>query len=325
MSDDVYLVTGSMGCIGAWVLKHLTGRGEKVVATDLATDPVRPRLLMTEEQLAGIDWQTLDVTDTEAVKRLVDSEGVTRIVHLAGLQIPFCRANPPLGAAVNVLGTVNILEAARSAGVKGISYASSLAVLGQADHYPDLPVPDNAPRLPHSLYGVYKVANEETARIYAADWGVGSVGLRPQCVYGIGRDQGVTADFAKAILAATIGRPFHIRFGGLIALQHASDVAHAFVACADAEASEAHVFNQRYDVVQVADFAATISALIPDAEITWETDAEFPFPSDLDDSGLRGFLGDLRHTPLRDAVAFDIERFRELVSEDRVDLSQLDA
>ena len=115
MSDETYLVTGSMGCIGAWVLKHLTERGVRVVATDLATNPLRPRLLMSEDQLATIDWQTLDVTDTDAVKSLVKAEGVTRIVHLAGLQIPFCRANPPLGAAVNVLGTVNILEAARAA------------------------------------------------------------------------------------------------------------------------------------------------------------------------------------------------------------------
>jgi len=109
---------------------------------------------------------------------------------------------------------VNIFEAARKEGVKGICYASSLAVMGKDSCYAEKHVADNVPLLPDTLYGVYKVANESAANVCWQDWQVGSIGLRPYCVYGVARDQGMTADIAKAILATAIGKPYHIRFGG---------------------------------------------------------------------------------------------------------------
>lgn len=323
MTDKTYLLTGSMGCIGSWVLRHLVDRGDRVIATDLSTDPVRPGLLLSQDELAGIDWRQLDVTDTKAVSDLVGDEGITHIVHLAGLQIPFCRANPPLGAAVNVTGTVNVLEAARAHGVKGLSYASSLAALGPPEAYDTWPLPDDALPKPSTLYGVYKVANEETARIYANDWGVGSVGLRPYVVYGVARDQGVTADCAKAILAAAAGKPFHIRFSGQITMQHARDVAQIFVGCADAETPDAHVCNLRNDVLTVADFVAALKAVQPAAQIT-VADNDLPFPADLSDAGLQGLLGTVPHTPLQDAIAADMELYGTLLAEGRIDLGQLE-
>ena len=296
-----------------------------MIASDLNTDPVRPRLLMSDATLAALDWQALDVTDTAAVDSLVKEKGVTRIIHLAGLQIPFCRANPALGATVNVTGTVNILEAVRNNGVRGLAYASSLAVMGPPDIYDVWPVPDDAPTAPRSLYGVYKVANEDTARIYAADWRVGSVGIRPAFVYGVGRDQGVTADCAKAILAAVAGQPFHIRFDGVIALQHASDVARMFIGCAEAGVQEARICTVRTDVIDVGDFVALLNDMVPGAEITREVGAVLPFPADLDDAVMRNILGEVPHTPVREAIAADMVRYRALLDSGRIDLSQLEA
>ena len=323
MADKTFLVTGAMGCIGAWVLRHLTDLGHRTIASDLGTDPVRPRLLMSEDDLKKVTWATLDVTDTAAVSDLVAREGVTHIIHLAGLQIPFCKANPALGASVNVTGTINIFEAARAHGVKGLSYASSLGVLGPASDYDQWPLPDDALPNPGTLYGVYKVANEGTARVYAQDWGIGSVGLRPYTVYGVGRDQGLTADCAKAILAAAAGRPFHIRFGGDLALQHASDVARIFIRCAEAERKDAHVLNLRGDVVSVEAFARSLQSVVPAAETTFE-DTPLPFPAELSDAGLRNLLGDVPATPLQDAIASDVSRYRALLFESRIDLAQLD-
>ena len=323
--SETYLVTGAMGCIGAWVLKHLVDRGAKVIAGDLSTDPVRPRLIMSEEEITNVDWRVLDITDSGAVERLVAEAEVTRIIHLAGLQIPFCRANPPLGAAVNVTGTINIFEAARSSGVAGLAYASSLAALGPASDYDTWPLPDDAVPMPRTLYGAYKVANEQTAGVYAADWGLGSVGLRPCVVYGVGRDQGVTADFAKAVLAAVAGRPFHIRAGGLIPMQYASDVAEMFIGCADAGVSDARVCNMRNDVIPVAEFLAALRDVVPEAEITFEEGAEFPFPADLSDTGLQAILGTVPHTPLTEALAKDASAFAALLERNQIDLGQLDA
>ncbi len=321
---ETYLVTGAMGCIGAWVLKHLVNRGATVIAGDLGTDPVRPRLIMSDDEIAGIDWRILDITQTEAVARLVAEAGVTRIIHLAGLQVPFCKANPPLGAAVNVTGTINIFEAARANGVTGLAYASSLAALGPASDYDTWPLPDDAVPQPRTLYGAYKVTNEQTAGVYAADWGLGSVGLRPCVVYGVGRDQGMTADFAKAVLASVAGRAFHIRAGGLIPMQYASDVALMFIGCADAGVSDARICNMRNDVIRVEDFVTAVCEVVPGAEITFEEGAEFPFPADLSDAGLQATLGTVPHTPLADALKEDAERFAALLERGQIDLGQLD-
>ncbi|NJN84090.1 MAG: NAD-dependent epimerase/dehydratase family protein [Caldilineaceae bacterium] len=158
MGNETFMLTGSLGCIGAWVIRNLVAEGVKVVATDLATDPARPRLLLSDEALESVSFARLDVTDLAAVKKVVADHGVTHIIHLAGLQVPFCRGNPSLGAHVNVTGTVNIFEAARAywGQVQGLSYASSLAVLGPTEYYPETPVKDDVALHPMTLYGVYK-------------------------------------------------------------------------------------------------------------------------------------------------------------------------
>lgn len=327
MSNETFLVTGAMGCIGAWALRNLVRDGATVIASDLATEPVRPRQVLTADELAQVKFVKLDVTDLNAVRSVVEQHGVTHIVHLAGLQVPFCRANPSLGAQVNVVGTVNIFEAARHnwGQVKGLSYASSLAVLGPAEEYPDGRVGDNVPLLPRTLYGVYKAANEGTARIYWQDWQIGSVGLRPYIVYGVGRDQGMTSDIAKAVLAAAAGRPYHIRFDGPVGLQHANDVAKMFIGAARAGHQGAAACNLRNDVGDVGDFVALIKQEVPGAQITVEAGNPLPFPWDLDDGGLREILGEMPWTPVQEAIRQDLAQFRHLLDQGLIDLQQLSA
>ncbi len=326
MSAETFMLTGSMGCIGAWALRNLVREGTRVVATDLATDPVRPRQVMSAEELSHVTFAKLDVTDLNAVKNVVAEHGVTHIVHLAGLQVPFCRANPSVGAAVNVVGTVNILEAARAqwGQVKGVSYASSLAVLGPAEFYPDTPVQDDVPLLPATLYGVYKQANEWTARVYWQDWQIPTIGLRPCIVYGVARDQGMTSDIAKALLAVAAGRPYHIRFGGPVTLQYADDVARIFIETARSGYQGATACNLRNDIIDVGDYIALVKERYPTAQLTYNADNILPFPYDMGDSGLQEILGIVPHTPLRQAIDETVTMFKTLLAENLIDLKQLD-
>ena len=324
MAERRFLITGADGCIGAWVLRRLLDAEQSFVATDLNPSPGRPRLLLSDEEISGLDWRSLDVTDTEAVRATVADTGATHVIHLAGLQVPFCKANPPLGAVVNVTGTVNIFEAVRHENVRGLAYASSLAALGPPEAYDSLPVPDSGPTAPATLYGVYKVANEETARIYAQDWGVGSAGLRPSIVYGVARDQGVSSDIAKAVLAVAANRAFHIRFSGLVSLQHASDMAEMFIRAALSEPKDAVICNVRNDVIEVADVVRVLDRLAPGHQVTAVEDAPLPVSADLSDAALRGLIGEIPHTPLEKAFAQDIEMCRALISRDAIDLGQLE-
>jgi nucleoside-diphosphate-sugar epimerase len=326
MSGETFLVTGAFGCIGAWTLYNLVKEGVKVVAMDLATDPVRPRLLLSEDEIAQITFVQTDITNLAAVRQVVEGHGITHIVHLAGLQVPFCWANPSLGSQVNVVGTVNIFEAARHnwGQVQGVAYASSLAVLGPAHLYPERPVKDNVPLYPVTLYGVYKQANEQTAQIYWQDWQIGSVGLRPYIVYGVARDQGMTSSIAKAILAAVANRPFEIKFDGPVALQYADDVAQMFIAAARAGYQGAAACNLRNDVLEVVDFVDQLKAEAPEAQVTVVANNPLPFPFDLDDSGLRQILGSVPHTPLPVAIRDTLERFQSLLEQGKIDLKQLE-
>ena len=108
---DTVLVTGGMGCIGAWVLHHLVRQNIKAINFDLSQDRARLNLLLTPEQQEAITFVSGDLAQPGAVADVVAQHGVTRIIHLAALQVPFCRANPVL-AAVHVVGTVNILSRA---------------------------------------------------------------------------------------------------------------------------------------------------------------------------------------------------------------------
>jgi UDP-glucuronate 4-epimerase len=226
-----------------------------------------------------------------------------------------------------VVGTVNILEAARAnwGQVKGLSYASSLAVFGPSQFYEETPVPDDAPLLPASLYGVYKQANEWTARIYWQDWQIPSIGLRPCIVFGVARDQGLTSDIAKALLAVAAGRAYHIRFGGPVTLQYADDVARIFIESARSGYQGATTCNLRNDVVDVADFVAMVKERYPNAQLTYNADNILPFPYDMDDSGLASILGKVPHTSLPQAIDETVTIFKTLISEQLIDLKQLEA
>ena len=226
--DERFLVTGALGCIGAWTIRNLVREGTTVVAFDQASDPRRIRQITTDDEFARIAFARGDITELASVEQALDDHGITNIIHLAALQVPFCRADPPLGARVNVLGTVNIFEAVRrrSDRIRQVVYTGSVGMFDAADADPGTNRLENdAAAHPINHYGVYKQANEGTARVYWMENGVSSIGLRPMTVYGPGRDQGLTSSPTKAIVAAVLGRPATIGFSGRTLFQYADDVA----------------------------------------------------------------------------------------------------
>ena len=318
---DHFLVTGAMGCIGAWVVRNLVREGTPVVVFDLATDPKRINLLLDPDELKRVAFVAGDITDLAALERALDEHAITHVIHLAALQIPFCRADPPLGARVNVVGTVNVFEAVRKRKhINKVVYASSAAVYDVAEAYPaGAPLPHDAPLHPNSLYGVYKQANEGTARVYWQENQVNSLGLRPYTVYGVGRDQGLTSTPTKAMFAAAVGQPYHISYGGRNDFHYTDDVARAFIAAARAPFEGADIFNFHGSAAHVREVVAAIEAAAPEmkGKITFE-EKPLPFPDELDGVPLARVIGPLPITPLAEGVAWTVNRFRELVREGKM-------
>ena len=315
--NNTYLITGALGCIGAWTLHHLVKAGKKAVSFDLNDNRQRLDLLLTAEEQQAITFVKGDLTNTAQVLEVFELQKITDVIHLAALQIPFCKADPVLGARVNVVGTVNIFEAARHTGLRHLTYASSIAVYGPAEEYPAGPLAHDALPAPRTLYGVYKVANEGTADIYWRDHQISSTVLRPYTVYGVGRDQGLTSDPTKAMLAAAAGQPFHIGFGGTMQFQLASDIAQQFITAAEHPLAGAYSFNFGTKSVAVTKVVDLIKAAVPEAEITLQ-DTPLAFPEGCDGSAMAEHMPHLYDTPLAEGIAQTIEHFKACLAEGRL-------
>ena len=323
-----FLITGGYGFIGAWIARKLLAAGREVYIYDLREDHRRLRLVMSEDEVAKCHFVPGNVTDLSALAAAIRDKKITHVIHLAGLQVPTCKADPVLGATVNVLGTLAVFEAARQSRgqVSRVVYASSAAVFGTPENYPAGPQPDGAPLVPATHYGVFKVCNEGNARVYFQDHAISSIGLRPWTVYGPGRDLGMTSDPTKAIKAALLGREFHINFGGHTDFQYVADVADAFIESAARPYSGAGAFNLRGEVVTLREFHDALCEVIPAARelITFGTQ-QIAIAYDLSDEGITSAIGALPKTSLRDGIAETVEIFTRLRGENRLDAAELDA
>lgn len=324
--SERFLVTGALGCIGAWTVKQLVETGVPVWTYDLPGSGHRLRLILDDDGLSRVTTIAGDITDFAHFEQVVVENGITHIVHLAALQVPFVRANPVLGAQVNVVGSTIVLETVKRHAdqIQGLVYASSAGVYGPASHYPSGPLAHDAPLAPPTLYGVTKQANEGMARIYWQEYGLRSVGLRPYIIYGPGRDQGMTSTPTKAMLAAAVGRDYHISFGGSAVYHHARDAAGVFVRAARARLDGAPVYNLGGITASMAEIVAAIVHAVPtmDGRITFESKGLGLNP-EVDESALEAALGHTQWVDLNAGVAETIDLFRSALRSGKVDVERI--
>ncbi len=322
------LLTGGYGCIGSWITKNLLERGDQVVIYDLREDPKRMRLIMPEEQIRQVHFIQGDVTDLPRLRATLEAEGITHVLHLAGLQVPTCRADPILGAKVNVIGTLAVFEAVKALGkqIQRLVYTSSAAVFAPPEKYPQGALPDDVLLTPSTHYGVFKCCNEGNARIYFEENGISSVGLRPWTVYGVGRDFGMTSEPTKAIKSLALGRNYHITYGGWQDLQYVDDVAKTTIHCLERPYQGAKSYNLRGHVVDLAAFHKALCVVDPTAaqKITYG-ERQIAIAFDLDDAALRKDLGPMPRTSLEDGIRETLQIFRALQAKGQLDTADLDA
>lgn len=300
------LVTGAKGCIGTWALRALLDGGHTPIAFDLPGNMHRLDLILGTD-VARVKIIDGDLLNLDALKAAIADNGITHILHLAALQVPTSRANPVLGAQVNVVGTVNIFEAARAAGIKHIAYASSIAVYGPT------PTPD-----PRTLYGVWKQADEGMARIYHQDQGISSIGLRPNIVYGPGRDFGLTSTPTTAMLAAAAGKDYKISFSNTMLYHTGREAGAWFARAALLEGfNKAAVFDPPGIWADTALIARTIESVVPGVKITYDP-LVLPFPDHYDTSAFAEAIGAIEVTPLEQGIAESIETFRKALADGKL-------
>ena len=316
MGAERFLVTGAQGCIGAWVSKTLLELRHDVTAFDIGRELTLLTRLIPPESLQRVDFVFGDVNNDELLQRVIEEKGITHVIHLAGLMTPACKAQPLVGARVNVMGMLTILEAIRThkEQIKCLAYASSAAVLGPDEEYDLHPVPDSARPLPSTLYGVYKRTTEDCARIYWEQEGVRSVGLRPGVVYGPGRETGLSAGPTLAVRAALLGQECDIAFGGTVNMQYVGDVAQSFCLSALKAPPGALVCNMNGQVMEVETIVAEIESLFPSAagRISYRPDERIGLAAYVDDSTLQGIIGPFEPTPFREGIRRTAGYYRQV-------------
>ena len=194
----VYLVTGAAGFIGSWLTQALVERGETVRALDNFSTGKRENLAPLMD---CIDLHETDLRDAAAVARAC--KGVDVIFHEGAIpSVPLSVKDPRTSHTANIDGTFNLLEGARSAGVKRVVYAASSSAYGNKN-----PLPQKETMLPGPLspYAVQKLTGELYLRSFWEVYGLETVALRYFNIFGPRQApdspySGVMAKFARQML-----------------------------------------------------------------------------------------------------------------------------
>mgnify|MGYP001156214903 CR=1 FL=1 len=191
------LVTGGAGFIGSHIVEALLGRGLRVrVVDDLSTG----RAANLEGVRGRIDWIEASLTDFDACRRA--TEGVDVVFHQAAIpSVPRSVAEPLESHASGPTATLNVLEAARRAGVRRVMFAASSSAYGDTEV---LPKEEGMLPNPLSPYAAGKLAGEHYIQVYARTMGLDGVSLRYFNIFGPRQDpsspySGVISLFIKAM------------------------------------------------------------------------------------------------------------------------------
>ena len=308
------LITGGTGLIGTRLAKRLIDAGDEVRLFDAA-----PAELNTD--LASAEVIKGDVCALEELSGAL--KGVDRVVHLAFKLGSESSEDALLAAKVNIVGTTNLLEAARAAGTEQVLMASSVAVFGSDAMYQDsdFPLKENAapygaPGLP--TYGGGKIYMEKLADLYRERYGMFVAGLRPSIVYGYGRKAGATSWMAQLVENPVAGVPASVGFAdAAVSVVSVDDVAaqlHGLLGAQRQDFGDTWFPNTGGDTTTVRRIAEIVRDLVPGAVINLSSNGEpdvFGLASRTNESAITRILGHGRaHSPIETGIAAYVEQAR---------------
>ena len=296
------LVTGGAGFIGSYVVRELVRADHRVVAYDIQIEGNSLDHVLDRAERSTVSVVAGDVKDASAFIRTLRRYNVEAVVHLASPLSAQTERAPALALRNMVDAHHVVLETARMLNLRKVVWASSVAVYGSPSQYTDLPLPNDAPHYPTSLYGACKSFEEYLSSFYTEHYGIDTLGLRFPLVYGIGRMRGNGMYFVDLVERPALGLPCRIPLG---------DAEYAWLYVQDAAALVAQALatgkTQTRNFTVAGEFASMRKAIeiirkwIPDA--TFELDpGEYPIVQDLDSSALRNEVGFTRSWSLEQGL-----------------------
>jgi nucleoside-diphosphate-sugar epimerase len=328
VSDGPVLVTGGGGFVGSYVTRELIDRGRPVCVYATRELSAEARFVIGDVgDRLSIEYGLID--DLPRLIDVVQSRRPPAIVHIAGIVgTRALQRNPYLAVRVNLLGTINVLEAARLGGVPRVVQFSSIGVLPTVQYEPidvahPLVLAKEGPA--SGAYGAAKAAGELFGFAYSEAFGVDVRTIRPSAVYGFGM-RWHSANYMKEFVEPAVrGEAVHLSSGGPVPRDytHVIDVASLTAAVLDApdDADRTFYAATGEPLVTAAEAAAIVAELIPGASVEI---ADLLGPHDLHELAFRGVLSienareqlgwQPAYRSLRDGIAEYIARYRAFLA-----------
>ncbi|MDR1897249.1 MAG: NAD(P)-dependent oxidoreductase [Prevotellaceae bacterium] len=299
------LITGGTGCIGSVTIFKLLKypETEKITVATRSGNVEPVKLWLGESIDPRVEFVTLDVSDYGRVEELVPAISPTHIIHLGGFQSPDCSAYHHKGMEINVGGTMTLLDvAAQLPHLKRFVFASSGAVYGRRDEYPEAVIKEEVRLAPPNHYGIWKLAGEHLARLFHSNTGIPTVCLRLNTTYGPGRDKGMTSAPTSAIKSIVQGYvegriiPFEMPYKGRENYHYVEDVGEHFAAAALDGFAGYGEFNIKGRTIEVSEFLDIIRKQAKEAGMEKSVDISIA-----NDANPNMFSHDLCHNKIENA------------------------
>jgi nucleoside-diphosphate-sugar epimerase len=263
------LITGGTGSLGSRLAIPLVQRGDRVVLFDIRSKPHFDSAELREaEMIVG------NLADRDAILKVVRSRQIESIFHLGALLSSSAEQNPYDAWRANMDGMVNVVDAARFGGAQRVTFSSTVATYGAR-----VPVPliDDAPQWPVSLYGVTKVAGERLGVYYHHQFGLDFRAIRLPAVIAARGSGGGTSAYCSAVFEQSVFKghyDFYVNPTTRAPMLYIADAVHGFLDLHDAPAK--NLRRRVYNIAGIApsaeELARVIQARLPEVRITYHPD-----------------------------------------------------
>ena len=241
-----FLVTGGFGAIGSWVTRHLVNDGHDVTVLSRRLDhALLPDVGQSVRHHAG------SILDLDCVRQAITSNSVDHVIHCAAALGGAGERDPRLGYETNIIGSLNVFQAAHEAEIQRVVYTSTKGVYGRLRRKygaPEFaPISEDVEGHPYGVYGASKKATEGAAEQCRRLWGMEIIALRLGSTFGPGKGgqhAGYSGMKARIIQAALDGTPLTVDNPDVLDdVVYNSDVGRAHVQAVFAKSSKHQVFN----------------------------------------------------------------------------------
>ncbi len=249
------LITGGQGFLGRAAGKFLRRKGYRVISIDVAAE---------RDEAADLAVQC-DIADAESLRRVFQQERIAGIIHLAAILPTAAQRDPARATAVNILGSLNLLEMAREFSSKRFVFGSSVSIYGS---WPESEtVSEDSRAVPEDVYGAAKLYVERLGAAYRALSGLEFVSLRIPRVVGPGAESKTSAWRSEIfeLLGATTATEITLPYpeSERLLLAHVDDVAAMLVELLSASSLQFDVYNAACESMTVSELKRAIEAANP--------------------------------------------------------------